>query len=293
MRYQRWFVGAAMLALGAASEMWAQPAPAPAPPAPQWEGLLRMTSAGPSSYLGVGVQEVTADRAKTLKLKEEYGVEITRVEENSPASKAGLQVGDVVLEYNGQRVEGTEQFIRMVRETPVGRSARLLVSRQGGTMTLQASIGARKSTPLAVMPPVESWKFKGPDIEVLMPDIPKANMSWRSGTLGVEAESLRDSQLGDFFGAKEGVLVRSVLKNSAAEKAGIRAGDVILSVDDNKVTSPREVTAAVRSAREAGRKSVSTVVMREKRETTLSIPLEDEPATAPKAKPVEWKQNKL
>jgi S1-C subfamily serine protease len=68
---------------------------------------------------------------------------------------------------------------------------------------------------------------------------------------------------------------------------------VILSVDDNKVTSPREVTAAVRSAREAGRKSVSTVVMREKRETTLSIPLEDEPATAPKAKPVEWKQNKL
>jgi serine protease Do len=57
-------------------------------------------------------------------LKDVHGVEITRLEEDSPASKAGLKIGDVVLEYNGQRVEGTEQFVRLVKETPVGRQVK-------------------------------------------------------------------------------------------------------------------------------------------------------------------------
>ncbi len=77
------------------------------------------------TYLGVNLAEIDANRAKELKLKEDYGVEITRVEENSPAEKAGLKAGDVVLEYNGQRVEGMEQFGRMVRETPPGREVKL------------------------------------------------------------------------------------------------------------------------------------------------------------------------
>ena len=77
------------------------------------------------TYLGVNLAEIDANRAKELKLKEDYGVEITRVEENSPAEKAGVKAGDVVLEYNGQRVEGMEQFGRMVRETPPGREVKL------------------------------------------------------------------------------------------------------------------------------------------------------------------------
>src|SRR4051812_43336424 len=68
-----------------------------------------------SSYLGVGTAEITSDRAKELKLREEHGVEVTAIEESGPAAQAGLRKGDVVLEYNGQRVEGTEQFIRLVR----------------------------------------------------------------------------------------------------------------------------------------------------------------------------------
>ena len=99
--------------------------------------MVVMTRGG-GSFLGVAVIEVTAERAKALKLGEERGVEITKVDDDSPASKAGLKVGDVVLEYQGQRVEGTEQFIRMVRETPSGRNAKLAVSRNGAVQTLMA-----------------------------------------------------------------------------------------------------------------------------------------------------------
>jgi serine protease Do len=245
--------------------------------------------------LGVGVREIDAERAKILKLREEYGVEITRVEEESPASKAGLKVGDAVMEYNGQRVEGTEQFVRFVRETPVGRTAKLLVIRNGGSLTLPATIGSRKNKPMVLAPFEGSeWKMDMPAPELMMPDIPKAMMSWRSPIFGIEAESLGNSQLADFFGVKEGVLVRSVMKGSAAEKAGVRAGDVLLKVDDSKVLAPRDVTAAYRSARTAGKKSIVVALLREKRESSITVELEEDaaPSPAPGAKRIKTPQTR-
>ena len=104
-----------------------------------------------------------------------------------------------------------------------------------------------------------------------MPEWPHVLNSSRSGLLGVETESL-SSQLAEFFGVKEGVLVRSVTKNSAAEKAGIRAGDVIVKVDGEAVASTREILSALRSAH--AKKSFPVVVMREKKEVTLSVTME-------------------
>ncbi|MGC4055677.1 MAG: PDZ domain-containing protein [Paludibaculum sp.] len=226
------------------------------------------------SFLGVGVQEINAERSKALKLKDEYGVEITRVDDDSPAAKAGLKVHDVVLEYNSQRVEGTEQFVRFVRETPAGRTVKLTINRSGSNQTLAATIGSRKSTVSSVTP-LESFRVEIPK-EMSMPDIPKAMMSWRSTMLGVEAESLGESQLATYFGVKEGVLVRSVMKSTAAEKAGIKAGDVLMKVNETRVTSPRDVTNAIRAARSNSRQSYPVVLMREKKELTLSVSLEDE-----------------
>jgi serine protease Do len=230
------------------------------------ERAVRISLGG--SFLGVGVAEVDAERAKALKLKEERGVEITNIEEGSPAAKAGLQKGDVVLEFNGQRVEGTEQFVRLVRETPAGRQIKLSVSRGGAAQTVTATVEKRKFTGRSgsfVMPRIEI-----PNVHVQMPDIPRAMMSWRSAMLGIEAESV-DSQLAEYFGVKEGVLVRSVIKASAAEKAGLKAGDVITKVDAARVSAPREITNAIRS-KQGG--TFPLTLVRDRKEMTLNVTLE-------------------
>ncbi len=222
---------------------------------------------GGVTYLGVNLAEVNADRARELKLKEPYGVEITRVEEGSPAEKAGLKAGDVVLEYNGQRVEGMEQFGRLVRETPAGREAKLLVSRGGANQTIAAILGTRKART------VGGNTFPGVEFpEIHIPDIPQILTAWRSPMLGIEAESL-GSQLAAYFGVKDGVLVRSVINDSAAEKAGIKAGDVITKIDGIGVTTPNEVSSAMRSA--SSSKMFSVELVREHKEMTLGVNIED------------------
>lgn len=257
-------------------EVAMQPPP-PAPPEPP-DTMIFFRSGG--TFLGVGVKEITSERAKALKLKEEHGVEVTTVEPESPAEKAGLKPGDVVLEYNGQRVEGTQQFVRFVRETPAGRTVRLTVFRNGSTQTLTATVAERKG---------RSFNLPGPkfdeDIKIRIEkeleslrDVPKVTMSWRAGVLGIEGESLKGSQLGDFFGVKEGVLVRGVMKETPAEKAGLKAGDVIVKVDDRKVEEPRDITAALRSVREASKKTIPVVVVRDKKEMTVQVTLDEPPA---------------
>ena len=218
------------------------------------------------TYLGVNLAEIDANRAKELKLKEDYGVEISRVEENSPAEKAGVKTGDVVLEYNGQRVEGMEQFGRMVRETPPGREAKLTISRNGAMQTLTAVLGLRKFPFSGNFPP----GFEVPEFH--MPDIPQIFTTIRSPMLGVEAESL-GSQLAVYFGVKEGVLVRSVLENTPAQKAGIKAGDVITRVDGMAVSAPSELSNAVRAAN--AKKTYAIELVRDRKPVTLSVNVED------------------
>ena len=96
---------------------------------------------------------------------------------------------------------------------------------------------------------------------------------WSRAAIGIEADSI-EGQLAQFFGAKEGVLVRSVMKGSAAEKAGMRAGDVVVKVDDTRISTAAELTRAVRSARTASKKSIPVVVMRDRKETTVVVSIE-------------------
>jgi serine protease Do len=253
------------------------PPPAPlAPLAPQVRELNAVVPFGGGTYLGVSLAEIDANRAKELKLREAYGVEITRVEDGSPAEKAGVKPGDVVLEYNGQRVEGMEQFGRMVRETPPGREVKLTISRDGAPQTLNAMLSSRKVRPFP-----ENFHFDMPEIR--MPDIPQIYTTLRTARLGVEAESL-GPQLSEYFGVKEGVLVRSVRENTAAQKAGIKAGDVITKVDGMPVTSPSELSGAVRSA--SAKKTYTLELTRDHKPQTITVTVEDSSERAPRSRAV-------
>ena len=274
----------------------------PMPPVPPAAELHAMISMGSRSYLGVNVKEIDSNRSKELGLSDEHGVEVTQVEENTPAAKAGLKVGDVVLDYNGQRIEGTEQFVRMVRETPLGRQVKLNVHRQGTTMSLTTTIAARQLKVISsdamrsaqdarkqaekarekVKEQIEKAKEQ---FERFQTDTPRAYMGWNNAPLGVEAESLSD-QLASYFGVKQGVLVRGVKKDSAAEKAGIKAGDVIVKVDGKEVATPREVSSQVRVART--KKTLSIQLMRERKDVSVEVtlPEPEQPRTAPRARAV-------
>ena len=257
-------IGMVCLAAGlSASALWSQTA--------QARNRRISVQVGGSSYLGIGVADITTERAKALNLKEERGAEVTNVAADSPAAKAGIKEADVVLDYDGTAVHGIEQLTRLVRETPVGRQVKISVWRNGAAQTLTATIEARKGTVISsdgfpiVIPPFPSM----PQIE-----IPRFQMTWQNPVLGIEGESLRsEEQLADFFGVKEGVLVKLVRKNSAAEKAGLKAGDVVVKVDDSTVATPQEITRALRAL--GSKKTFTVTVVRNKKEMPLTVTMEE------------------
>jgi S1-C subfamily serine protease len=205
------------------------------------------------SWLGVETREVTSDNAKELKLPSERGVVLGRIAPDSPASKSGLRENDVVTEINGQQVEGAMQFRRMIREIPAGRSVQLTVWRDGRTQKINVTLGKgeelrRNMTRVAPSMP-GTFAFRMPELPE-MPDLPEVaeipempsmefdgNMLYAGHPrLGIDAEDLA-GQLGSFFGVPdgEGILVRSVNAGSPAEKAGIKAGDVITSLNGERI----------------------------------------------------------
>lgn len=225
------------------------------------------------SYLGVDIRDVTTDRVAALKLKEERGVEITMVDADAPAGKAGLHEHDVILDFNGTAVESQEQIRRLIREVPPGRTVTIGISRDGVPMKINVQLAdhgavVAQAFPRIVVPPARPRDFPRNSM-----DLPFQIQTY-SSVLGVQTESLT-RQLGEYFGVKdgEGVLVRSVEKNSAAEKAGLKAGDVIVKADNEKLTDRSDLSHILHNHRTGGKMTV--VVMRDKHEQTLTVTLPD------------------
>ena len=228
------------------------------------------------SYLGLGLVEVDADRASAVKLGEARGAEITRVEEGSPAEKAGLKPGDILLSYNGENVLGVQQLVRLVQETPEGRKIKVQFWRDGKMQTTTVITGIPgprlHRTPLDPgLVGLQIPEFRN----FTMPDVPNPLLVWRSMTLGIECEPV-DSQLAQYFGVKRGVLVRSVEKGSAAEKAGLRAGDVVTAIGDRSVATPRDLSSFMRTQR-SNSKSVLVALVRDHKELTVNVATSENP----------------
>jgi hypothetical protein len=237
-----------------------------------WDSGFGGDEENTGAYMGVDIADITTDRLAALKLKDERGVEVTMVDQDAPAGKAGLKEHDVILTMNDAKVESGAQLRRMIRETPAGRIVTLGISRDGQPLTLKVQLAdRRKST---------AWNQHQKDFKFEMPSMPKmpdfdvpvsvvvVHSSIRSGLM---VENITP-QLGEFFGAKDGrgVLVRSVEKGSGAEHAGFRAGDLIVRVNDQVVHDTSDFSHAIRSANSG---TVSVGIIREKREQNLTLPL--------------------
>lgn len=241
------------------------------------------------SWLGVQISDVTAETARALKLAGEYGVVVEEVEEESPAAKAGLQAKDVILSFADERVRSSEQLRRLVRETPAGRTVPVQISRDGQSRTLQVTPEAHQAhmalpdiqmirpapmapqAPHAPAPPGAFW-VESPEFNF--------ELFTRGPMLGISGDELTP-QLAEYFGVKsgKGVLVREVMAATAADKAGLKAGDVIVKVDGEAITSLGELRRALRKKREG--KQVSLTIVRNRAEQNVSVELEEPQSRGP------------
>ncbi len=225
---------------------------------------LHAQSRASGSYIGVGLTDIDADRASALKLGEARGVEVQHVQENSPAESAGIKAGDVLLTYNSEEILSASQLGRLVSETPSGRKVKLQYWREGKiktTTVVPVSFQERRGDGLSPLTDMQALN---------VPNIPRMLMLWENLALGIECEPI-DSQLAEYFGVRSGILIREVAKNMAGEKAGLKAGDVITSVDTRNVAGPRDLISYLRTQHQPG-KTLSISIVRDHRARTLSVP---------------------
>jgi serine protease Do len=234
------------------------------------QGAPPQATAGSQSWLGVGIVDLTPEKAERLNLDTVHGVEIAVIAEGGPAEDAGLQRSDIITRFRGEQVQGAEHLARLVRETPGGRTVELEVWRDGEQREVNVVVQTR-GLPTA-LDRAEQFKRKAS----VGFDFPRAVTVIRNSSLGLEMEAIED-QFAKYFGVKQGVLVRSVEAGSPAAESGLVAGDVIVSIGGGAVQDPADIR---REVREADVSPVEVVVMRDRRRKVLTLP-EEEPANRP------------
>lgn len=221
---------------------------------PQRAHSTNLQMAMSPGYLGVGVQELSPERIRSLNLKESSGVDVSVVIPESPAAKAGIRFGDIILEVNGQKVEGAEHFQDLIGGKPPGAKVALTVLRNDAREKITATLESRP----------QGITVQGIGIS---PDALRELLAGNAPRIGFEGESLT-SQLADFFGVAqgEGVLVRSVAEKTAADRAGLKAGDVVIKVNGIPVSRFGEITGIVLRVKKA-----TFTVIRNKKEIALNV----------------------
>lgn len=267
--------------------------------------LLRSLTEQGGPRIGVSIRDVTADDVTTMKLAAPTGVVVEDVEAGGPAAKAGVQKGDAIVSFDGETVRSVAQFRRLVLESVAGRSARLGAVREGKRMELSVTPTEDRDRN------VEVWmdeprlrerlerdrdelrrelRFRVPRGELPHVEIgPQTRFKWdtdlpglevvlgQRGRLGVMLQDLSPA-LKEFFGVKDGALVSTVSNDTPAEKAGIKAGDVITAIDGKAVQAAGDVANQVRD--KTG--DVTVTVVRDKKALSLKVTLEKPAGQKPK-----------
>ncbi|HEY1986359.1 MAG TPA: PDZ domain-containing protein [Terracidiphilus sp.] len=226
-------------------------------------------------YLGVLVSDVDNDTAAKLKLKETRGALITLIDHDAPAGPV-LKINDVVLEINGQKVEGAEQFGRMLREIPAGRKVNLAFSRDGAQQTAEVQLVDRKTMEKAVWNSLNNpgaTSSKAPAMGILAGggDLPSTGLRLSvfgsSLHVGAMVEPLT-SQMADYLGIPNGVMIKQVARKSEAAAAGLKEHDVILKVGTDAITTTADWDRALRASEG---KQVPVTILRDRKQQTVML----------------------
>ena len=248
------------------------------------------------AFLGIAMEDVTASNMSEYELTDEKGAIVRSVQEGSPAEEAGFRENDVVLQFGGESVWSTRQLSRLVSETPVGRRVAITISRDGKPVNLSATLRARtesraenrseqrffegipggqlerffESLPpgIQIYPPAPDSRARPPRAET-PGGRQGAERPEQRPRLGVETQPLTE-QMAEYMGVtgRKGVLITSVLVGSASE-GKLKAGDVVIGVNNRDVASPADLTNFVSEA--SG--EIDVKVIRDKKQITVRINL--------------------
>jgi serine protease Do len=178
-------------------------------------------------WLGVSIQQITPELAKTFGLKQANGALVSDVMDASPAEKAGVKQGDVIVEFNGKKIKSSSELPHIVGGTSVGKEVIMKIMRDGEELALQVKVGELKDEQLAALAPSSTKSKLGIDIQQLTPELSRK------------------------FGIKDdrGVVVTGVDPDSPGEAAGLQPGDLILEINRSKVATVSQAKRALEKPR--------------------------------------------
>lgn len=215
----------------------------------------------PAGFLGIGVRDVSPEEVKLFNLPSEDGALITVVKPDSPADRAGLRLGDVIVRFAGKPVKDARSLVDDVTATAAGHRVPIQLWRAGHVETVSLTTASR--------PPLDRSE-NAPPLQMPPADIPEPMLVWRNTVLGTECEPL-SAQLAAYFGVQNGILVRFVVPGSLAGEAGLRAGDVIVAAADHVITSSRDLTVAIGQATSIDSRVLTIAIVRAQKAMTLRI----------------------
>jgi serine protease Do len=228
-------------------------------------------------YLGVWVDDIDSDKAQTLKLKDVRGAVITLVDHDAPAGKIGLRVNDVVVQLNGQSVEGAEQLRRMLKEIPPGHKVSLEFSRDGNVQTTSVELVDHRVMEHDVWNKLDkndTGSAPTPSMGVLpgagdasLPGMFHMPIFGSSLNVGAMVEPLV-GQTAEFLGISNGLMVKQVTRKSEAAAAGLKVKDIILKVGPDAVTTLSDWDRAMRSNQG---KQVQVTILRDGKQQTVNL----------------------
>jgi len=211
-------------------------------------------------WIGILIQDVTEKNANKAKLDSKEGAYVKDVVDDSPADSAGIQEGDVIVELKGKKIFDSEELVRNVRRTMPGTKIEIVIVRDGQKKTLHLIVGKRK---------ISKHEMFG-----AIPNIPDIRVFTRNHILGLQLLTLNE-QLGEYFGVpnNEGVLVEEVEGESAAEKAGFIAGDIITRIGNKAIDAAEKIQKELRKYDEGDK--VEFEIYRRGAKKTISIEMEE------------------